>query len=88
MMRERSVFPDIETYNGNDITDERKREVRREIDYTNAIEELEASIAYAIDQSPLRRDGETIKYVLERVWNKYLYLALPDIVFKDETTNT
>ena len=53
-----------------------------------AIEELEASIAYAIDRSPLRRDGETIKYVLERVWNKYLYLAMPDIGFKDDTTNT
>ena len=51
MMRERSVFPNYETYDGNDLTPDRKREVRKEIDYANAIDELETTIQYAIEQS-------------------------------------
>lgn len=87
MMRERSVFPNNETYDGNDLTPDRKREVRKEIDYANAIDELETTIQYAIEQSLLRRDGESIQYVLERVWNKYLHLVIPDINFNDEETD-
>ena len=37
---ERSVFPNYETYDENDLTPNRKREVRKEIDYANAIDEL------------------------------------------------
>ena len=40
-----------------------EKEVRKEIDYANAIDELETIIQYAIEQSLLRRDGESIQYV-------------------------
>ena len=40
MMRERSVFPNYETYDGNDLTPDRKREIRKEIDEDNANDEL------------------------------------------------
>ena len=83
MMRERSVFPNYQKNNINNITPERKREVRQEIDYADEIEELKTTINFAIDQSPLRRDGESIKYVLERIWSNYQYLLIPDISFED-----
>ena len=56
-MRERSVFPNYQVINSNKITPERMREVRQEIDYADEIAELKTSINFAIDQSPLRRDG-------------------------------
>ena len=61
--------------------------IRKEIDYANAIDELETTIQYTIEQSLLRRDGESIQYVLERVLNKYLHLVMPDINFNDVETD-
>ena len=49
MMRERSVFPNYQKNNINNITSERKREVRQEIDYADEIEELKTTINFAID---------------------------------------
>jgi len=37
MMRVLNAFPSNETYDGNDLKPDRKREVRKEIDYANAI---------------------------------------------------
>lgn len=51
MVRERSIFKNYETYDGNDITPDRKRKVIKEIDYANAIDELKTTIKYAIEQS-------------------------------------
>ena len=56
MTEEEVALPTNKTYLGNDIFAERRREVRQEIDYCNAIAELDASINFAIDQSPLRKD--------------------------------
>jgi hypothetical protein len=61
MMRERSVFPNYQKNNINNITPERMSEVRQEIDYADEIAELKITINFAIDQSPLRKDGESIK---------------------------
>jgi len=83
MKEEQAAFPTNKTYLGNEISAERRREVRQEIDYCNAIAELDASINFAIDQSPLRKDGESIQYVLERIWSNYQYLLIPDISFED-----
>ena len=84
MMRERSVFPNYQTNNINNISPERKREVRQEIDYADEIAELKTTINFAIDQSPLRKDGESIKYVLERVWSTNYHLLPPEINFEKE----
>jgi hypothetical protein len=84
MMRERSVFPNYQKNNINNITPERKREVRQEIDYADEIAELKLTINFAIDQSPLRKDGESIKYVLERVWSTHCHLLTPEINFEKE----
>ena len=84
MMRERSVFPNYQVINSNKITAEPKREVQQEIDYANEIEELKTTINFAIDQSPLRKDGESIKYVLERVWSTNYHLLTPEINFEKE----
>ena len=84
MMRERSVFPNYQKNNINNITPERKSEVRQEIDYADEIAELKTTINFAIDQSPLRRDGESIKYVLERVWSTHCHLLTPEISFGKE----
>ena len=43
MMRERSVFPNYQKNNINNITPERKSEVRQEIDYADEIAELKTS---------------------------------------------
>ena len=83
MMREWSVFPDYETNDGNDLTPDRKREVRKEIDYANAIDELETTIQSTIEQSLFHRDGESIQYDLEGVWNRYPHLVMPNINFND-----
>ena len=60
------------------------REVRQEIDYADEIAELKTSINFAIDQSPLRKDGESIKYVLESVWSTHCHLLTPEINFEKE----
>ena len=85
MMRKRRVFPNYETYDGNDLTPDRRREVRKEIDYAN--DELQTTIQYAIEQSLLRRDSESIQYVLEDVQSKYIHLVMPDINFNDVETD-
>ena len=84
MKRERSVFPNYQVINSNKITPERMREVRQEIDYADEIAELKTSINFAIDQSPLRRDGGSIKYVLERVWSTHCHLLTPEINFEEK----
>ena len=84
MMGERSVFPNYQAINSNKITPERMREVRQEIDYADEIAERKTSIFFAIDQSPLRRDGESIKYVLERVWSTHCHLLTPEINFEEK----
>ena len=83
-MRERSVFPNYQVINSNKITPERMREVLQEIDYADEIAELKTSINFAIDQSPLRRDGESIKYVLERLWSIHCHLFTPEINFEEK----
>ena len=88
MMRERSVFPNYQVINSNKITPERMREVRQEIDYADEIAEIKTSINFAIDQSPLRKDGESIKYVLERVWSTHWHLLTPEINFEKEEMDT
>ena len=84
MMRERSVFPNYQKNSMNNITPERMSEVRQEIDYADEIAELKTTINFAIDQSPLRKDGESIKYVLERVWSTHCHLLTPEINFEKE----
>ena len=83
-MEQEAILPINKTYMGYDISAERRREKRQEIDYCNAIAELKTSINFARDQSPLRRDGESINYILERVWSTHCHLLTPEINFEEK----
>ncbi len=48
MKEEEATFPTNRTFMGNDISAERRRGVREEIDYCNAIAELYTTINFAI----------------------------------------
>lgn len=80
MFRERTIFDEDNSIN---LTDERKAEMRQEISYTDALTQLEIEILSAIDNSTLRKDWDSVRYILKKVWDNYSFTA--ELVFDDIT---
>jgi len=80
MFRERTIFNEFDDADtASYLTDKRKQEIRQEMIYTAALETLINEIADAVEESGIRNDGDSIRYVLQRVWERFEFLAPPDL---------
>ena len=78
--RYRTIFDEDNSIN---LTDERKAETRQEVSYTDTLTQLEIEIFSAIDNSTLRKDRDSVRYILKKVWENYSFTA--ELVFDDIT---
>lgn len=73
MLRERTLWGD-EDPSSMHLTDEEKAQARKQMVYQTALTDLECCIKQLIDESDLRKDADSVRWVLNKIQQDWIFV--------------